>query len=109
MIISRTRAIARALPIWIPVLPHRGLFEIPETRSGDINGANISQLLLSASRFLHLLFLVDEGSFQKALGILFRPRCKDALTKNFVLSNTRFVPWGARRTIEGLAMFAYEA
>src|SRR5260370_21712067 len=103
MIISRTRAIARALPIWIPVLPTEALFEIPKTRSGDVNGANISQLLLSASRFLHLLFLVDEGSFQKALGILYRPLCKDALTNFFVLSNIRFVSWWVRRNAEGLA------
>src|SRR5260370_19454151 len=94
MTIRKTRPIQRSLPIWIPGLPHRCLFEIPETRSGDINGANISQLLLSASRFLHLLFLVDEGSFQKAVGILFRPQCKDALSKKFVLSNIRFVSWG---------------
>jgi hypothetical protein len=30
-------------------------------------GANISQVFLSASGFLHLLFFADEGSFQKEL------------------------------------------
>jgi hypothetical protein len=58
-------------------------------------GANISQLFLSASGFLHLLFFASAASFREALQIASRRHRKDALTKIFVLSNIRFVSGGS--------------
>src|SRR6267142_4552294 len=57
-------------------------------------GANISQVFLSASGFLHVFFL-DEASFRKTLLIISRQHRKDALTNFFVLSNIRFVSGGS--------------
>ena len=58
-------------------------------------GANISQLFLSASGFLHRFFFLDEASFRKALLIIPGQHRKDALTNFFVLSNIRFVSGGS--------------
>jgi len=58
-------------------------------------GANISQLFLSASGFLHQFFFVDQASFRKELLIVSGQRRKDALTNFFVLSNIRFVSGGS--------------
>src|SRR6267378_3980337 len=58
-------------------------------------GANISQLFLSASGFLHRFFFLDEASFRKTLLIISGQHRKDALTNFFVLSNIRFVSGGS--------------
>ena len=58
-------------------------------------GANISQVFLSASGFLHLLFFAGEASFRKMLSIISALQRKDALTNFFVLSNIRFVSGGS--------------
>ena len=58
-------------------------------------GANISQLFLSASGFLHRFFFLDDASFRKALLIISGQHRKDALTNFFVLSNIRFVSGGS--------------
>ena len=58
-------------------------------------GANISQLFLSASGFLHQFFFADEASFRKELLIISGQHRKDALTNFFVLSNIRFVSGGS--------------
>src|SRR4029077_763690 len=62
---------------------------------GIQTGANISQLLLSASGFLHLLFFAVEAFPHNRLQILSSQHRKHALTKVFVLSNIRFVSGGS--------------
>jgi hypothetical protein len=62
---------------------------------GIQTGANISQVFLSASGFLHRFFFLDEASFRKTLLIISRQHRKDALTNFFVLSNIRFVSGGS--------------
>jgi hypothetical protein len=46
-------------------------------------GANISQLFLSASGFLHQFFFVDEASFRKELLIVSGQRRKDLALPRF--------------------------
>src|SRR6266403_172248 len=58
-------------------------------------GANITQVFLSASGFLHRFFFLDEASFRKTLLIISGQHRKDALTNFFVLSNIRFVSGGS--------------
>src|SRR4029077_18455985 len=62
---------------------------------GIQTGANISQLLLSASGFLHLLFFAVEAFPHNRLQILSSQHRKHALTNFFVLSNIRFVSGGS--------------
>jgi len=59
------------------------------------NRANISQLFLSASSFLHLLFLLLLLLITKRSKSFFWQCRKHALTKIFVLSNIRFVSGGS--------------
>jgi hypothetical protein len=62
---------------------------------GMQTGANISQVFLSASGFLHLYFSLSEASSAGGLYFFSTSPHNHALTKIFVLSNIRFVSGGS--------------
>src|SRR6266446_2147571 len=64
---SRTRPIVRDLRSGFPEPSCEGLPESQKRKRGKQTGANISQLFLIASSFLHLLFFAVDSPSQKPL------------------------------------------
>src|SRR5580704_11594553 len=94
---SRTRPIARDLQDLFLRLPLEGAEPKSQNRNArDANRGESTTAFSPRKQLLAVLFIsvrIRGGPYGKSF---FRDHCNHALTKNFVLSNIRFVSWGVR-------------